>query len=114
MAAGSGPEIIDVHLHLCKDINQERLVFPKAGWPDEWYWGNPAAVIPYMNERGVSHVATQNIIDTGRMVEARLVRVRAGGADDEEVERVRLDLAEPVARQRREGVTDIAHQRAFA
>ena len=107
MAAGSGPEIIDVHLHLCKDINQERLVFPKAGWPDEWYWGNPDAVIPYMNERGVSYVATQNIMDTGRMVEARLARVRAGGASEEEVERVSLDLAENM-RERVSGFNDWA------
>ena len=103
----SGPEIIDVHLHLCRDVNQERLVFPKDGWPDEWYWGNPDAVIPYMNERGVSYVATQNIMDTGRMTEARLARVRAGGASDEEVERVRLDLAEQM-RERVRGFNDWA------
>ena len=106
-AAANGPEIIDIHLHLCRDVNQERLVFPKDGWPDEWYWGNPDAVIPYMNERGVSHVATQNIMDTGRMVEARLARVRAGGASDEEVERVRLDLAEGM-RERVRGFNDWA------
>lgn len=84
----AGYEIIDIHLHLCRDTAQEKLVFPKRGWPDEWYWCSPDKVTPYMDERGVSHVVTVNIMDTGRMTAARIARLQKGTAA-EEVERTR-------------------------
>jgi predicted TIM-barrel fold metal-dependent hydrolase len=67
-------DIIDVHVHLCRSVPQEKLVFLRAGWPDEWYWGNPEHIISYMDNWGVSHVVTQNIMDTGAMTRARLAR----------------------------------------
>lgn len=88
------PDIIDIHIHLCRDTQQEKVVFPKAGWPDEWYWASPDKVIPYMDARGVSHVATMNIIDTGRMVDQRINRARAQGASDKEIAEARASLAE--------------------
>ena len=96
------PEIIDIHLHLLRDVNQERLVFPKPGWPDEWYWCNPDAIVPYMDARGVSHVVTQNIMDTTRMVEARIARARASGASDDEIAKARVDLADDMRRRVRD------------
>lgn len=74
----TGPEIIDIHVHLCRDTQQEKLVFAKAGWPDEWHWGSVDRIIPYMDARHISHVATMNVMDTGHMVERRIQRARAG------------------------------------
>jgi predicted TIM-barrel fold metal-dependent hydrolase len=79
----AGFEIIDVHVHLCRDAAQEKLVFPKAGWPDDWYWCNPERVGAYMDQRGVSHMVAVNIMDTGRMTEGRLARLPRGASDAE-------------------------------
>ena len=95
----TGPEIIDIHLHLLRDTQQEKTVFPKTGWPDEWYWASPDKVIPYMDARGISHVATMNIIDTNAMVQGRIRRAQAGGASEAEIARARIDLGEDM-RQR--------------
>ena len=90
----AGPEIIDIHLHLTRDPQQEKLVFPKKDWPDEWYWANLTNIIPYMDARGISHVATMNIMITNAMIEARVSRARAAGANDEEIAKARVDLIE--------------------
>ncbi len=90
----TNPEIIDIHLHLCRDTQQEKTVFPKAGWPDEWYWASPDKVIPYMDARGISHVATMNIIDTGAMVAGRIRRAREQGASEAEIADARVTLRE--------------------
>lgn len=55
----AGPEIIDIHLHLTRDPQQEKVVFPKKGWPDEWYWANLQNIGAYMTSRGISHVVTR-------------------------------------------------------
>src|SRR5712691_6635132 len=88
-----GYEIIDVHLHLCRDTAQEKLVFPKRGWPDDWYWGSGDKIGPYMDARGISHVVTVNIMDTGRMTAARLARLPRDFSEAE-VEQTRIDLLE--------------------
>ena len=88
------PEIIDMHIHLCRDVQQEKTVFPKTGWPDGWYWANPKDVIPYMDARGVSHVATMNIIDTTRMVQQRIARAQAQGASESEIAEARATLGD--------------------
>jgi uncharacterized protein len=90
----AGYEIIDAHLHLCRDTAQEKLVFPKKGWPDDWYWCSPDKVMPYLDARGVSHVVTVNIMDTNRMTEARLSRMAREGAAKEKLAKVRAELRE--------------------
>ena len=30
-------DIVDVHVHLCRGTDQEKVVFPRKGWPDDWY-----------------------------------------------------------------------------
>ncbi|HSZ99784.1 MAG TPA: amidohydrolase family protein [Streptosporangiaceae bacterium] len=72
-----GTRIIDCHVHLCVDEKQERLVFPKKGWPLAWYWANPADAVPYMDARGISHMVTMNIMDVGKMTDARIARLEA-------------------------------------
>lgn len=71
----SGQEIIDVHIHLCRDTAQEKAVFPKKGWLDDWYWCSPDKIEPYMDARGVTHIVAVNIMDTNRMTEGRLTRL---------------------------------------
>ena len=43
------PEVIDVHIHLARDTAQEKVVFSKSGYPDEWFWANPEKIIPRNN-----------------------------------------------------------------
>ncbi|MSQ27467.1 MAG: hypothetical protein EXR51_04950 [Dehalococcoidia bacterium] len=86
-------EIIDFHLHLCRDMAQEKLVFPHPGWPDEWYWCNPERIGSYIEARSISNVVTLNIMDTGRMTEARLARLPRSTSEDEVAQR-RTSLAD--------------------
>ncbi len=93
------PEVIDVHVHLTRDPAQERLVFPKPGYPDEWYRANEPRVIDWMDEEGFSHLFMINYMDTNRMIASRLARMPdASGAElegareqlrEENVERLR-------------------------
>jgi predicted TIM-barrel fold metal-dependent hydrolase len=84
------PEIIDMHVHLCRSVAEEKLVFPRVGWPDEWYWATPERVIPYMDCWNVSHVVTLNIMDTGAMTRARLRRT--GDSSAAAVEGIREEM----------------------
>ena len=108
----AGPEIIDIHLHLTRDTQQEKVVFPRKGWPDEWYWGSPDKVIPYMDARGISHVATMNIIITSAMVEARIRRARAAGVAGAEIAQARIDLAEEMRERVRRFNTEMCEASA--
>ena len=38
------PQIIDVHVHMTRSVAQERAVFPRADYPDEWRWANEERV----------------------------------------------------------------------
>jgi predicted TIM-barrel fold metal-dependent hydrolase len=71
----AAPEIVDVHVHLCRDTAQEKLVWPRPGFPDEWRWGSPDKVVPFMDREGISHLCTLTYIDTHSMVEQRLSRL---------------------------------------
>ena len=71
----AAPEIIDVHVHLSRDTAQEKLVWPRPGFPDEWYWANPEKVVPFMDREGISHICTLTFIDTHSMLEQRLARL---------------------------------------
>src|SRR6266702_6406992 len=88
--------IVDVHVHLCRDTAQEKAVFPKNGWPDEWYWCSPDKVGPYMDARGVSHIVAVNIMDTGRMTEGRLARL-PGETSAEKREQARGQIGQDMA-----------------
>lgn len=71
-------EIIDVHVHLCRDTAQERLVFPRKGWPDDWFWGSPERAERYMDVHGISQLVSVNVMDHNRMTAQRLARLPAG------------------------------------
>ncbi len=71
----AAPEVIDVHVHLCRDTAQEKLVWPRPGFPDEWRWASPDKAIPFMDREGISHLCTLTHIDTHSMIEQRLSRL---------------------------------------
>lgn len=68
-------EVIDVHVHLSRNTAQEKLVWPRPGYPDEWYWANPEKVVPFMDREGISHICTLTFMDTHSMIEQRLSRL---------------------------------------
>lgn len=86
-------EIIDVHVHLCRDTAQERLVFPRKGWPDEWFWASPERAERYMDYQGISHLVSVNMMDHNRMTAQRLVRLPAD-VSDTRLEAARAELRE--------------------
>jgi len=81
--ADIGYDIVDVHVHLCRDTGQEKVVFPKPGWPDSWYWASPDKVTPHMDARGVSYLVSVNIMDTHVMRESRIKRLPKDTSEDE-------------------------------
>ncbi len=86
------PEVIDVHVHLTRDPAQERIVFPKPGYPDDWYRANEPRVLDWMDDEGVSHLFMINYMDTNRMIASRLARMP--DASEAELEGAREQLRE--------------------
>jgi len=86
------PEVIDVHVHLTRDPQQEQLVFPKPGYPDEWYRANEPRVLDWMDDEGVSHLFMINYMDTNRMIASRVARMP--DASEAELEGARERLRE--------------------
>ncbi len=84
-------EIVDAHVHLCRDPAQERVVFPRPGWPKHWYWCSPERVIPYMDQVNCTHVFVPNVMATHRMTRSRLARLPQD-TPEAEVEAVRARL----------------------
>ena len=87
-------ELIDMHMHLCRDVQQERTVFPKPGWPDEWYWCNGERISAHMDQHHISRILSVNVIDHHAMFERRIRLARQQGASDAEIERARVELAD--------------------
>ncbi len=71
MATDTGYEVVDAHIHLCRDTAQQKVVFPKRGWPDDWYWCNTDKIVPYMDQNFISHIVVLNVMVTKAMTEAR-------------------------------------------
>lgn len=77
----SVPEVIDVHIHLTRSRAQEKTVFPKPGWPDEWFGANAEGLGPWMESEGLSHLFAVNYIDINRIIDSRLARLAPGSAE---------------------------------
>src|ERR1051325_6813327 len=86
--------VIDFHVHLVRSPELERTVFPKQGWPSEWYWANPARVGPYMDFQGISQKVTVNIMVTANMIERRLSKLRDEGATEAALREAEASLRE--------------------
>ncbi len=98
-------EIVNMHTHLVRNLQQEKQVYPEPGWPDSWYVGSPDRMLPDMNATGVSYVVTMNVMDTHAMVESRLRRARTQGASEDAIAKARIDLREDM-RQRARDLND--------
>lgn len=86
------PEVIDVHVHLTRDTAQEKVVFGKSGYPDEWFGANGDRVTEWMDESGLSRLFMINYMDTNRMIDSRLARL--GVTDSAEREQTHTQLKE--------------------
>ncbi|MEX2445740.1 MAG: amidohydrolase family protein [Dehalococcoidia bacterium] len=73
----SEPEVIDVHIHFTRSRAQEKIVFHKPGWPDEWYNCNPEGLDEYLDSEGLSHLFAINYIDINTIIDNRLARMAA-------------------------------------
>lgn len=71
---GSRPGIVDVHVHLTRDLAQERLVFPRPGYADHWRWANGERVAAHMEAEQIDGVVMLNYMDVHRMAESRVAR----------------------------------------
>jgi predicted TIM-barrel fold metal-dependent hydrolase len=90
------PAIIDFHVHLSRSVNEEKLVYPRKAWPDEWYWGNPEGVIPYMDGWNVSHIVILNVMDTQAMIARQLDKNH--GRDKLDAEELKIKMRDRVRR----------------
>ena len=68
--SGSRPGIVDVHVHLTRDLAQERLVFPRPGYADHWRWANGERVNAHLEAEQIDGVVMLNYMDVHRMAEA--------------------------------------------
>jgi|GEM_PF-863537 len=86
-------EIVDVHLHLCKDTATEKLVLPRPGVPDSWLCGTPETLPKFMDLWGVSKVLSLNAHNPNRRIQLRLARLPKG-TSEAEYERAKASLRE--------------------
>ncbi len=90
---GAGPvqslELFDMHRHLSRDTQLEKLIFPKPGFPDDWYWCNLDRVIAFMDAHHISHLAAMNVMSTRQMIDSRVRRAREAGRTDAQIEEAR-------------------------
>ena len=71
------PDVVDVHVHFVRTAQQEKLVFPKPGWPDEWYGANPEGLDRWLRSEELAHIFAINFIDTHTIIDNRLARMSA-------------------------------------
>ncbi|MBI4303420.1 MAG: amidohydrolase [Chloroflexi bacterium] len=70
-------EIIDVHVHLHRNITMEKQSFPVPGRRDRDRWGNVSSVIAYMDREGISKIVCLNLFPTEQMRKALLEQLPA-------------------------------------
>jgi predicted TIM-barrel fold metal-dependent hydrolase len=75
VSVDTGYDIVDLHVHLQEDTEMEKLMYPKPGWPDSWYWFSPKRVRKYMDFHGFSHLVCVNLMNT-RRIEPEYARSR--------------------------------------
>ncbi len=104
----SEPDVIDVHIHLTRNRAQEKLVFAKPGWPDEWFNCNAEGLPQWLESEGVSHLFAINYIDVNAIIDNRLARM---GTDNPERPAAEKELQKQMVdrvRQFNEWVVDYA------
>ena len=82
-------ELFDMHRHLTRDTQAEKLIFPKPAIPDDWYWCNLDRVIAFMDAHHIGHLAAMNVIATRAMIDARVRRARDAGRTEAQIDAAR-------------------------
>ena len=82
-------ELFDMHRHLSRDTQLEKLIFPKPGFPDEWYWCNLDRVIAFMDAHHIGHLAAMNVMATRAMIASRVRRAREASRTDAQIDEAR-------------------------
>ncbi len=54
--------IIDAHIHLCRNLEEEKNYFPIPGLRDRDRWATPERITEYMDRTGISHMAFMILI----------------------------------------------------
>lgn len=70
-------EVIDAHIHLNRNIAQEKDNFRIPGRRDQDRWGHPESINAYMDHEGISKVVSLNLLPTVPMRRALLARIPA-------------------------------------
>ena len=73
------PPVIDVHVHLTRTVRQEKVVFPRTDYPDEWRWANEERVSEYLTAESVEAIVAVNYMVVPDMFEQRRARSSGGG-----------------------------------
>ena len=60
-------EIVDLHVHLQRDVEMERIMYPRPGWPDDWFWFTPERVTQYMDFWNFSSIVSVNLMNERRV-----------------------------------------------
>ena len=68
------PPVIDVHVHLTRTVRQEKVVFPRTDYPDEWRWANEERVSEYLTAESVDAIVAVNYMVVPDMFEQRRAR----------------------------------------
>ena len=95
-------ELFDMHRHLSRNVELEKIIFPKPGFPDDWYWCNLDRVVPYMDTHHISHIGSMNVMSTRGMLDSRMRRAREAGRSEAEIAEARVFLREDMRQRMRE------------
>ncbi len=68
------PAVIDVHVHLTRTVRQEKLVFPRTDYPDEWRWANEERVSEHLTAASIDAIVAVNYMVVPDMFEQRRAR----------------------------------------
>lgn len=94
--------LFNMHTHLSRDVQTEKLIFPKPDVPDAERWANLEHVIAFMDAHDISHIATTNVMNTRAMLDSRLRRAREAGRSEAAIAEARVLLREDLRHRMRE------------
>ena len=77
------PPIFDVHVHLTRSVAQERVVFPRPDYPDDWRWANEERVSAHLTDEPIEAIVAVNYIVLPDMFDQR--RRRDPQASEQEI-----------------------------
>lgn len=94
----SKPRVIDFHVHLCRTAADESRVYPRPGWPTEWYWANEGKLSDYLTFWGIDHIVVPNIMDTQAISMRRSLAAQRDGVEIPSQESLQSEMQDRVHR----------------